>query len=175
MKVFSRRRTTFEFTAAQLCAGGGTGMDWKTQVELGRAVVRQFSPDELQDFDEIVVEYRRDPVRAFEDGPVRVPVGMGIDLALVTPYALALVSLLMNAGAGSAATKAIEAAVAKAAALRRGRGSDEVTIELDDAEERLLLERITEQGVALGLDRAFARALAESVLGALLAPSEDEA
>ncbi|WP_141578855.1 hypothetical protein [Actinomadura sp. WMMA1423] len=177
MSIFSRRSGKVEFTAEQLCAGGGAGPEWKAQVELGRAIVTEVREAEVPDFDAIVAEYRCDPVRAFGAGRLRAPVGMGVDVGLVTPYVLAIVSLLMNATAGSAATKVIEAALARARAARRVRGGapEGTVIELDGAERRVLAELITDQGVALGLDPDQARMLATSVLHALLTDRGDEA
>ncbi|NDU72018.1 hypothetical protein GWI34_05180 [Actinomadura sp. DSM 109109] len=169
MNVFSRGRGKVRFTAGQLRAGGGAGPDWTAQVELSRAIVGGVREAELTDFDAAVAEYRSDPVRAFGDRPLGAPVGMGVDIALVTPYVLAIVSLLLNATAGSAATKVIEGALARVRAARRGGEPERAAVELDDAEKRMLVELITDHGIALGLEPGYARVLAASVLQALLA------
>ncbi|ACU37523.1 hypothetical protein [Actinosynnema mirum] len=127
-------------------------------VAVARAVVTRWHAGELEAFEDLVEAYRADP-----DGTVRgvrlgAPVGIGIDLAAVTPWVLAAVS----AAGGVLVEKAAEDAWS---AGRRwlsrvwGRGGAPAA---EEAEQATVV--ITVHLTGLGAAEPVARAVAEQVV-----------
>ncbi|WP_440899620.1 hypothetical protein [Actinosynnema sp.] len=127
-------------------------------VGVARAVVARWHAGELEAFEDLVEAYRADP-----DGTVRgvrlgAPVGIGIDLAAVTPWVLAAVS----AAGGVLVEKAAEDAWS---AGRRwlsrawGRGGKP---EAEEAGQATVV--ITVHLTGLGAAEPVARAVAEQVV-----------
>jgi hypothetical protein len=63
-------------------------------VELAALVLPNVAPDEVVVFDDSVAEYLDDPAGALE-GARDTPLGSGIDVAMMTPYLLAVTSAVM--------------------------------------------------------------------------------
>ncbi|URN11010.1 hypothetical protein LUW77_00615 [Streptomyces radiopugnans] len=82
--------------------------EWVTVAGLGREAVARVCPAEEELFDAVLAEFRANPYAAAAGRRLRPPVGMGVDLALVTPQVLWLTSLLISAVAGRVADKAID-------------------------------------------------------------------
>lgn len=59
-------------------------------VELSRTVLSQAAPDEIVVFDETAREYFADPEETLRPHRRDEPVGFGVDIALLTPYVLAV-------------------------------------------------------------------------------------
>jgi hypothetical protein len=96
---------------------------------LAREVVGAHYPPELDLFDAVVDEYRRDPDRLLNPGTLRAPVGIGVDLVLMTPYVLAAATYVGNVLVEKAADKTLDAVrdrLTKAWATRKaGRTTDD--------------------------------------------------
>lgn len=136
-------------------------------VDLARSVVLAHYPQEAELFDSVLAEYAEAPERLVTS--LRAPVGMGVDLALMTPYVLAAA----GAVAGVVLEKVAEAAVDSARARlvrvwRRLRGgvatSEEVAQAAEDA-TTVVVVRLKGSGV----DAEVAREIAERVTAELLA------
>ncbi|ATE55025.1 hypothetical protein CNX65_18480 [Actinosynnema pretiosum] len=131
-------------------------------VGVARAVVARWHAGELEAFEDLVEAYRADP-----DGTVRgvrlgAPVGIGIDLAAVTPWVLAAVS----AAGGVLVEKAAEDAWSAgrrwlSRAWGRG-GKPEAEAEAEEAGQATVV--ITVHLTGLGAAEPVARAVAEQVV-----------
>jgi hypothetical protein len=162
------------------------GADWAGFVEFSGEVVALAYPGERELFDEVLAEFRSDPQGLLTGGRLRPPVGMGVDLALATPYVLSVVSFLIGVVTETATSRVIDALSqatrTKVARLLRRRSKDRATATqnrdgnaelistpacLDSGQEREVHAVLVERAVAFGLGKAKARYLADSVVGAL--------
>lgn len=71
---------------------GPLGGDQDLVVELAQLVIEQTAPEELLLFDETAREYFQDPDRVLDPRRHDEAVGFGLDLALITPVVLAVVT-----------------------------------------------------------------------------------
>jgi len=133
-------------------------------VALAREVVAGTYPAEAGWFDDIAAEHTKKPARL----RLRAPVGMGVDLALVTPAALAVLSFLATVVAGKAAEATVStigrSARRRLAALMR---REAVVEALDVEQERLVFELLTERAIGMGMSAVDAERLAGAIIGAL--------
>ena len=58
--------------------------------QMAEAVLEQVAPEELVLFDDTEAEYFKDPDKALQAGSRDEPVGFGLEMALLTPYVLAV-------------------------------------------------------------------------------------
>jgi hypothetical protein len=146
-------------------------LGWDALAEFVQEVVAQAYPGESPHFESLVAEFRADPRKALDSQCLKAPVGIGIDLAFVTPFVLAAVSFLFGLVADAVKDGAAEAITAstrkKLSALLRRRSNAEPFAPLDAEQEREVLAVLIDRAIALGLEAGKARILAEAVLGAL--------
>jgi hypothetical protein len=84
----------------------GTTETWDAVKALGQDIVRLGWPGELEFFDEAASEMQGISGRPAAVAVVRPPVGLGVDLALITPYALAAAGWLVTAVTSDVASTA---------------------------------------------------------------------
>ena len=148
--------------------------------DLARDVVGEHYPAESALFDAVLSEFQADPDRLVGSKALRAPVGMGVDLALVTPNVLAAASFLGGIVAKKTAETALDAVrerVAEAWSARRARrtgqpeptGGGLPTITSDDDRVTVV---VTVHLSSCGVDPTTAREVAEHVVGKLLLPVE---
>ena len=131
--------------------------------ELARAAVRVVAPEESPVFDETAQEYHAHPrvARGLERTE---ELGFGLDLAMVTPVALAVagavVHYLVSAFADRAAEETTRAVLAK---IRRRPEAPPLAPEHLGEIRRISIEHSTQ----LGLDSERAALLADAIVGAL--------
>jgi hypothetical protein len=153
-----------------------TGGDRELTKEAARLVVEQIAPDELVLFDVTAEEYFADPRAALRVGKADEAIGFGIDLVMLTPYALAaagrVVQFLLTALCNAVA-KESDAVVAER--VRRlfhrrhdGHAASDTTegLPLEVAREARRVAFTT--GKAAGLDEPTAALLADAIAGRLL-------
>jgi hypothetical protein len=138
--------------------------------ELTELAIVRAAPDELAVFDETVAEYFADPERAVSAVAKGQAVGFGLELAMITPAALAIGSVMVQAlvaivseRALSAGTRTVTSQVRR---LLRKEGSDSqlgITREQADRLRQVALAKAH----ALGLPEVQATLIAESFIGAL--------
>lgn len=188
--MFSRKDQ--ETVSGHTGAVAREGSHWTDVAILGHAVISLGYPGELDLFDDVLAEFTADPSRFHVKGPLRPPVGMGVELTLASTYVLPVVSFLVGAVANRVADRAIdsvsEATWEKLAAVLRSRRSGTaestpqlvvaqdfdaddnsagVPVRLDPDQEREICAVVLASATVCGLDQARAQYLADSVLGAL--------
>ncbi|SDZ36471.1 hypothetical protein SAMN05421504_113174 [Amycolatopsis xylanica] len=140
-------------------------------LELAREIVGAHYPPELDLFDVIVAEFRRDPDRLLKPDTLRAPVGIGVDLALMTPYVLAAAAYLGNVLVEKTADKALDSVsgrIAKAWAARRKAKAEGVALEVAGTGEQADLTMvITVHLTGKGATPEVAREIAGKVSDAL--------
>lgn len=87
---------------------GGDGLGWTAMADLGREVVAASYPGESSYFDAVLADFRSNPSNTLRDKRLKAPVGVGVDLAIVTPYVLATASFLFGVVAERATDHAID-------------------------------------------------------------------
>jgi hypothetical protein len=138
--------------------------------ELTQAALTTAAPDELAVFDETAQEYFADPQAALTAAKGDAAVGFGLELAMLTPAALAIGSAVLQAVLGLLADKAVmhgsgAVVVMLRKVLRRQAPAAELGITAAQAHNLRLVA--LQRAHALGLPEAQARQLAESFVGAL--------
>ncbi len=141
-------------------------------VDLARAVVRKHFGSESEAFDDILVDYEADPDGTVRGVRLKAPVGVGIELAAVTPYVLTAAGMV----AGVLVEKTAEGVAdsvrqwLKRAWARRRDGADaEPAVSLDDAESERITTTITVNLVVVDADEQTARTVARHVVAELVA------
>ena len=146
-------------------------------VELAAAILARMSPEELAILDEEAVAYFAAPPKA---GPRRrrdEPIGFGLDLTLVVPYALAVGTTAVNVLGSILTDEARDAARPAVAKLvrsvfRRGpKVPDEPSHALTAAQATLVRRAAVERAEQLGLPRERAELLGDAVVGGLAVES----
>lgn len=145
-------------------------------VDLARDVVGEHYPAELTLFDAVLSEFQAYPDRRAAAKALRAPVGMGIDIPLMTPYVLdaaLFLGAVVAAKIAETTYDAVRERVSTAWAVRRARRSDPpATVDsgptstgFDDGGITVV---VTVHLSARGADSATARAVAGHVVGKLL-------
>ena len=137
-------------------------------VDVARAVVRKHFDSESEAFDDILVDYETDPAGTVRGVRLDAPVGIGIELAAVTPYVLTAAGMIAGVVAEKAAEGVVDSVqrwLGRAWARRRG-GEDPVS--LDDAEGEQVITTITVNLVVVGADEQTARTVARYVVAELV-------
>lgn len=147
---------------------------------LAQEALEQAAPEELPLFSDVASEYFRDPEAALEVRQREESVGFGLELALLTPYVLAVVTYvvrmlasLIEQSVRDELKPSVEQLVHK---MFRRHGQAPAEAEAG-AETPILttdqLLRVREsaygRGIALGLDETRAGLLADAVVGRLAA------
>lgn len=145
---------------------------------LARRALEVTAPDELVVFDDTATDYFRNPQAALDGRGRDEPVGFGLDLALLTPYLIAMATSAVQL-LGTIVRDAVrEEGTAGAAALIRrlfrlpsrqasARPQPAVApLSVDQA--RYVRDGAFAKGRALGLDDAQATLLADSIVGGLV-------
>jgi hypothetical protein len=143
--------------------------------ELGQLVLEQTAPEELAIFPETAREYFDDPQAVLDPGRRDEPVGFGLELALLTPYVLAVVTPVIHYLATTVADAVREEVTPVLVPLVRRlfRRPDQAPEAPDDptplrAEQlRHVREVAYQQGKGLGLEEERASMLADAVVGRL--------
>jgi hypothetical protein len=148
--------------------------------ELARAVLEHSAPEELVIFDETAEEYFHNPDAVLHPARRDEALGFGLDLALLTPYVLAVAAPVLGFLVQTVASAAKEEATPHVRELVRrlfNRSSSKGAGPQQDAKEPLALSgeqasAVREVALAratdLGLPAEQARLLADSVVGGLV-------
>jgi hypothetical protein len=160
--------------------------------ELSQSVLAQAAPDELIVFDETAREYFADPAATLRPHGRDEPVGFGIDIALLTPYVLAVatpvIQLIVGMVADAAHTDsrsvlaplvrrllrlpaqaAPEAAPGDAPEAGAASGTgDAAPLALTPEQARQIHDVALERGRTIGLADDQASMLADAVVGGLV-------
>ena len=155
--------------------------------ELSQTVLSQAAPEELVVFDETAEEYFADPDATLRPKGRDEPVGFGLDLALLTPYVLAvatpviqlivgLVSDAVHSDSRSVLAPMVRrllripdpAAPVAHAETATAAASDTAPLSLTADQARRIHDVALERGRSLGLPDDRARMLADAVVGGLV-------
>ena len=142
--------------------------------EFAEIVVEEVAPEELLVFQETAQEFFEDPKRALRSKSRDEPVGFGLDLALVTPYILAIAGPVLTYLLAVAAEALQEGSKTLAREWIRGlfkRKGDaggrktEVVAALTSEQARRVRHVAYERATMLGLPADRASLLADAVVG----------
>ena len=145
--------------------------------ELAQAVLERTAPEELLVFPETADEYFRDPQAVLDPKRRDEAVGFGLDLALVTPFVLAVATPVVRFLLDSTAEAVqAEAKTSIAAVVRRlvRRGDDaeapasDPVPALSTAQLQSVRELAYTRAKAVGVDEAQAALMADAVVGGLV-------
>lgn len=143
-------------------------------IQLAEIVLEQLAPEELVIFDETAAEYFADPDAALNPRRRDERVGFGLDLAMLTPYAIAVAGAVVPwllATVGDAVRTESEG-VLKAwvqALFRRGRRAASAPEPQLSVEQARTLHGLTRaKAAAIGLAEQQAGELADAVVGAFV-------
>jgi hypothetical protein len=140
--------------------------------ELTEMALAQAAPDELAVFDETAEEYFADPQGAVSTANKGQAVGFGLELAMITPAALAVGSALVQALVAIVSERTLAAGARtvnnQVRRLMRREETD-ARLRLTVEQAGRLRQTALDKAQALGLPEAQAALLAESFVGALWA------
>ena len=145
--------------------------------ELARLALEQAAPEELVLFPETAEEYFKDPQAVLDPKRRDEPVGFGLDLAMLTPYVLAVGTAVIRFLAATVADAAREESRPLVGRLVRRllrqeesttRPASEAPSPLSVEEARRVREIAYQRAKALGLAEDQASLLADSVVGGLV-------
>ena len=140
-----------------------------TQLALSRA-----APDELAVFEETAEEYFADPQAALSATSKDTAVGFGLELAMLTPVALAVGSTVLQALAAMLSERFLAAGGRSVSAMlrrvfRRDQPPDPA-LTLTPEQAQYLRQVALQRAHALGMPPQQAHLLADSFVGALATP-----
>jgi hypothetical protein len=142
--------------------------------ELARQAIERTAPDELLTFDEIAEEYYADPDATLRQNSRDEPVGFGLELALLAPFALAVAEFVigfvgdvLRDVAKDAATPAVSGALQRMMRRSTPQPASEAEPELSDDQRAQIFAAAKEQSTLLGLDENKATLLSNAIVGAL--------
>ena len=139
--------------------------------ELTQLALNTAAPEELDVFAETAQEYFEDPQAALTAANGDAAVGFGLELALLTPAALAIGSAVFQSVVGMISDRAVTAGHRGAVALLRRvlrKEAPPTQLALSPQQAHHLKIVALQQAHALGLPEAQARLLADSFVGALV-------
>jgi hypothetical protein len=139
--------------------------------ELTQLALTTAAPEELEVFDETAQEYFANPQAALTAAKGDAAVGFGLELAMLTPVALAIGSAVLQAVIGLLSDRAVQASKGPVLALLRKvmrREAPAAQLGLTAAHAQQVRLVALQRAHALGLPEAQARQLAESFVGALV-------
>jgi len=138
--------------------------------DLAQLALAQAAPEELAVFDESAEEYFADPEAAVSAANKGQAVGFGLELAMITPAALALGSVFVQALVAIVSERALSAGARSVSGqVRRLLRSErpDPQFMLSAAQAAGLKQTMLGRAQALGLPEPQAALLAESFVGAL--------
>jgi hypothetical protein len=145
--------------------------------QMAEAVLEQVAPEELVLFDDTAAEYFKDPDKALQAGSRDEPVGFGLEMALLTPYVLAVAGPVVKFLVSLVADSANEGSKTLVAEWMRRvfKSKDEPPTAAAASPEALTPDQAHrvravayERATFLGLPATTASVLADSVIGALV-------
>lgn len=145
--------------------------------ELAEAVLDQAAPEELIVFDETAQEFFQNPERMLNPKTRDEPVGFGLEIGLLTPYVLAVVSPVVSflitvvADSVKEASKTATGEWVRSLFKRKADtpAADASSVPaLTSEQARRVHEIAFERATTLGLPQATAQLLADSVVGGVL-------
>lgn len=153
----------------------GTDTDRALTVEFTGLLLASVAPDELPVLDESAQEYFADPAAALADGRDDVPLGSGLDVAMITPYLMAVASAVLPVLGQFAADTAKDVGkdlvkdpiVTTIRRLFRRSPTEPAAAALGPAEIDRVRAVVLRQSAALGLPPAQAELIANATAGAL--------
>jgi hypothetical protein len=148
--------------------------------ELARAVLQQAAPEELVLFDEVAADYYRDPALLRRRGRGDEAVGFGLELALLTPYVLAVGTAVIQFLASVVADAVrdelkpvvagpIRRLIRPGAPVDQRPGEENAAASpgLNEAQAREVRRLALRRAKEVGLDDGRAALLADALVGAL--------
>jgi hypothetical protein len=152
----------------------GAGSEQTLVQELAQLVVEDVAPEELVLFEDTSAEYFADPDGVLDPRGRDEPVGFGLDLVMITPYALAVVAscvgFLVKTIAETATAEATKPAICdflRRVVHRRSGADAEATEALSRDQAGAVREVALGRAKDLGLSEEQARLLADAVVGGL--------
>jgi hypothetical protein len=152
--------------------------------ELARTILEHSAPEELVLFEETSEEYFRDPEGVLHPARRDEALGFGLDLALLTPYVLAVATPVLTFLLQTVTAAAKEEATPRVRELVRrlfnrgggertaeggpGDGAGDAPVALTGEQARQVREVALARATDLGLPAEQARLLADSVVGGLV-------
>jgi hypothetical protein len=141
-------------------------------VELARAVVAAHYEGELEAFDDILIDYQADPDGTIRGVRLDAPVGIGVDLAAMTPYVLSAATFVGGVLAEKLTDSVHDSTrqwLSRAWSRRRASESAEPIPHPDDTEAERVTVMITVHLSGLGAGEQSAQQVARSMVGELVA------
>lgn len=135
--------------------------------ELAELVLEQVAPEEIAVLPETADEYFRDPRSVLEPRRRDEAIGFGLDLALLTPYVLAVATPVVGVLAAIAQQTLQDASVRTIQRLLRRRGEPDTGPALSADQARRLRDSALEHARGVGLDEPRATLLADAIVGGL--------
>lgn len=143
--------------------------------QLALLAVESAAPDEVLMFEEVTEEYFEDPAATLTTNQREESVGFGLDLVLLTPYALAvsqfvlgfLIDLLMD-GAKDVAKPGVVNLIRR---ILRRPGQEAASEQVPDwtpEQRQRILTAATDEATRLGLAEDHAALLGKAIVGALV-------
>lgn len=142
--------------------------------EIARQAVERAAPEELPIFADTAADYFRDPRRALSPQRRDEAVGFGVELALLTPYALAVATFAVHTVTAILSKAAVAEGTPIARNLIRrlfhlpGGPPDSSPPRLSQEEARQVRDATVAHAQALGLTGPQADLLADAVIGSLV-------
>jgi hypothetical protein len=145
--------------------------------ELARLALEEAAPEELVLFPETAEEYFQDPQAVLDPGRRDEALGFGLDIAMLTPYVLAVaipvIRFLISTVAEAVGEEAKPLLIRMVRRLFRQSGpaseaADEASVPLSAEQARQVRELAYQRAKGLGLEDDRAVLLADSVVGGLL-------
>jgi hypothetical protein len=142
--------------------------------QMARLVIERAAPDELLTFDEVAEEYYADPQSTLMLNKKDEAVGFGLELALLTPFALALAEFvigfvgdLLRDVAKDQAKSAVSGALKRVMRARTAQAAPPGEEELTKEQRTRIFMAAREQAARLGLDEDRAVLLGNAIIGVL--------
>ncbi|WP_117209295.1 hypothetical protein [Allorhizocola rhizosphaerae] len=137
-----------------------------TELALERA-----APDELVVFEETAEEYFADPQAALTAANQDSAVGFGLELAMITPVALAVGAAVMQALVTALSDRAVTGVSGVLRRVLRKRTPDPADIVLSPDQARYVRQVALDRARSLGMPEQQATLLADSFVGAIATAS----
>lgn len=142
--------------------------------QLAKLVIERAAPDELLTFDEVAEEYYADPQSTLTLNKKDEAVGFGLELALLTPFALAVAEFvigfvgdLLRDIAKDAAKLPVSGVLNRVLRVRTDQASPSGEMELTREQRARIFAAAKEQSARLGLDEDKAVLLGNAIIGVL--------
>lgn len=154
--------------------GHGVEESRDLSTELARMALERAAPDELLTFDEVAEEYYADRRASLRQSSKDEPVGFGLELALLAPFALAVAEFVLGFigdvlkdVAKDAATPAVSGALKRMLKRPADPTPNASGAELTSEQRSRIFAAAKEQSTLLGLDENKAVLLSNAIVGVL--------